>query len=106
MTKFVQNNVRNTLGLAIASIIAGSALSAQALASENIADALSSGTAYGDFRLRYEYVDQDNTKDNAKALTLRSRGCLEKSGLSFFLVSMTSTLRCFSYKNVNTSERK
>lgn len=73
MTKFVQNNVRNTLGLAIASIIAGSALSAQALASENIADALSSGTAYGDFRLRYEYVDQDNTKDNAKALTLRSR---------------------------------
>lgn len=73
MTNVVQNNARNTLGLAIATIIASSSLSSQALASESIADAISSGTAYGDFRLRYEHVEQDNAKDDAKALTLRSR---------------------------------
>lgn len=73
MTKVVQKNARNTLGLAIATIIAGGALSSQAFASDSIAEALSSGTAYGDFRLRYEHVEQDNTAENAKALTLRSR---------------------------------
>lgn len=73
MTKVVQKNAKSTLGLAIATIVAGGALSVPALASDSIAEALSSGKAYGDFRLRYENVDQDNTLDTAKALTLRSR---------------------------------
>lgn len=41
--------------------------------SDAIAEALTSGTAYGDFRMRYETVDQDNGLDDAAALTLRSR---------------------------------
>ncbi len=75
MTQSVKFNMKNTLGLAIASVIAGSALSTQALASvDDITAALTGGTVYGDFRLRYEYVDQDtSTVDSAKALTLRSR---------------------------------
>jgi hypothetical protein len=49
-------------------------MSTQALASsDDITGALTSGTVYGDFRLRYEHVDQDNSVDLAKALTLRFR---------------------------------
>ena len=74
MTKEVKMNAKNTLGLAISAVIAGAAMSTQTLASsDSITEALTSGTAYGDFRLRYEYVDQDNTADSAKGLTLRSR---------------------------------
>ena len=42
-------------------------------AAENITEALTTGKAYGDFRLRYETVSQDNTVDDATALTLRTR---------------------------------
>lgn len=35
--------------------------------------AFSEGTPYGDFRLRYEHVDQDNPLKDADALTLRTR---------------------------------
>ncbi len=45
-----------------------------ALAEEvSFTEALSGGTPYGDFRLRYEHVDQDNALDKANALTLRTR---------------------------------
>jgi hypothetical protein len=40
---------------------------------ETITEAISSGKAKVDFRLRYEGVDQDNPLDNASALTLRTR---------------------------------
>ena len=36
-------------------------------------EAFTEGKPYGDFRLRYENVDQDNPLDNANALTLRTR---------------------------------
>lgn len=39
----------------------------------SITQALKTGKAYGDFRLRYETVEQDNPVDDATALTLRSR---------------------------------
>lgn len=39
---------------------------------DTLGDALKGGSAYGDFRLRYESVDQDNALDDATALTLRS----------------------------------
>ena len=42
-------------------------------AADSIAEALSSGKAYGDFNLRSESVDQDNGVEDASALTLRSR---------------------------------
>ncbi|MDX1757420.1 MAG: alginate export family protein [Marinobacter sp.] len=38
-----------------------------------LTEAFSEGTPYGDFRLRYENVDQDNALDQANALTLRTR---------------------------------
>ncbi|ARN73752.1 alginate export family protein [Oceanicoccus sagamiensis] len=55
-----------------ASLLTISTFSPTAL-SDAIAEALSSGTAYGDFRMRFETVDQDNALDDADALTLRSR---------------------------------
>lgn len=74
MTHTTQFTKKKSLGLAIASVIASGVMSTQALASvDDITAALTGGTAYGDFRLRYEYVDQDNSADSAKALTLRSR---------------------------------
>jgi hypothetical protein len=74
MPQTAQFTKKKTLGLAIASFIATGVMSTQALASaDDITEAFTSGTAYGDFRLRYEYVDQDNALDSAKALTLRSR---------------------------------
>lgn len=73
MTQVVRLHMKKTLPLAIASIVASSAMSTQALASaDDITAALTGGTVYGDFNLRYEHVDQD-LKETAKALTLRSR---------------------------------
>lgn len=73
MTNMVKLNTKHSLGLTIAAVVAGSAFSTQALASaDEITKALTSGTVYGDFRLRYENVEQDNTAKDANALTLRS----------------------------------
>ena len=55
-----------TVGLAMA-------ISSSISRSDSFSDALSNGSSYGDFRLRFEQVDQDNNLDDAKALTLRSR---------------------------------
>lgn len=51
----------------------GIAVPYNAMAADAFADAMSSGKASGDFRLRYEGVEQDNALDDASALTLRSR---------------------------------
>ena len=48
-------------------------LGSQTVLADAIADALTSGKVYGDFRLRYEHVDQDNDLKDADGLTLRSR---------------------------------
>ena len=74
MTNMVKLNTKHSLGLAIAAVVAGGAFSSQALASaDEITKALTSGTVYGDFRLRYENVEQDNTLKDANALTLRTK---------------------------------
>ena len=65
MRKGILNNTRATV--VIATLIAGYAQA------DTIGDAVKSGTAYGDFRLRYESVDQDNAVDDATALTLRTK---------------------------------
>lgn len=57
------------LGLAIL----GGSMSVPALAADSLAEALSSGKAYGNFRLRYESVEQNNALADADALTLRTR---------------------------------
>ena len=57
-----------------AAVMAASAVATQAMAeATSIAEAITSGKAYGDFRLRYEGVEQDNALDDADALTLRSK---------------------------------
>ncbi len=64
----------NVLSLAIAGAVASSFSSvAVAVEGADITEALTNGKAYADFRLRYEFVDQDNALDNAKGMTLRSR---------------------------------
>lgn len=66
----MKNLKRNIL----ASAVALSAVStAPVFAADTISEALTSGKAYGDFRLRYESVEQDNALKDADALTLRSR---------------------------------
>ena len=57
-----------------AAVMAASTVATQAMAeATSIAEAITSGKAYGDFRLRYEGVEQDNALDDADALTLRSK---------------------------------
>lgn len=51
---------------------AGLAASAPAIA-DSVTEAITGGKASGDFRLRYEEVDQDNVVKDASALTLRTR---------------------------------
>lgn len=46
---------------------------AQTTAPESIQEAIAHGQVSLDIRLRYEHVNQDNTLDNADALTLRTR---------------------------------
>ena len=73
MTNKVKLNTKHSLGLAIAAVVAGGAFSSHVqAAAEDITTALTSGTVYGDFRLRYENVEQDNALKDANALTLRS----------------------------------
>lgn len=56
-----------------ASIIVAAGFSVAGVSADAFTDAVTGGKAFGDFRLRYESVDQDNALDNASALTLRSR---------------------------------
>jgi hypothetical protein len=57
-----------------AAVMAASTVATQAMAeATSIAEAITGGKAYGDFRLRYEGVEQDNALDDADALTLRSK---------------------------------
>ncbi len=58
-----------TVGLAVASASAATTASL----TENLANSVTNGKAYFDFRYRYENVDQANITDQARASTLRSR---------------------------------
>jgi len=61
--------------LGVLSITTLTAFAAQspAVAGEAFTEALANGKAYGDIRLRYEMVEQDNTKKDADGLTIRTR---------------------------------
>lgn len=66
-------------------IFTASVLSCQsALAADSVSEAFSSGKASGDFRLRYESVEQNNAAKDAGALTLRSRLAYTTSGYQGF----------------------
>ncbi len=69
----MMKQTNNILGLAIAvSLVSALPLNASA-SLDDLSSAVSSGKAYGDLRLRYENVAQDNSADDANALTLRTR---------------------------------
>ena len=63
--------VNNKVILSVA--ISGMFLAPVTMAADTLSEALSSGKAYGDFRLRYEGVEQDNASKDASALTLRTQ---------------------------------
>jgi hypothetical protein len=69
----INNNKMNehAVSIAVATLIIGSATSQVAFA-EGLTEALSSGKASVDFNLRYENVEQNNTLEDASALTLRT----------------------------------
>lgn len=69
---------------ALAVAIAGCAAAIPAQAADSVAEALSDGKAYGDFRLRYESVEQDNGLDDASALTLRTKLGYQTGSVSGF----------------------
>ena len=61
--------MKKRLAILLVGIIVGS----NVMAADNITEALTTGKASVDMRLRYESVDQDNALADAKSLTLRSR---------------------------------
>jgi alginate export protein len=63
-------NVTRKAGLAVAVALVSSSVQATQV---GFNEALSSGEVYGDFRLRFEQVRQDNALKDAEGLTLRSR---------------------------------
>ncbi|WP_201772752.1 alginate export family protein [Endozoicomonas numazuensis] len=66
--------MKHTKVTVLAAAIAGAAaVSTTQVHADEFIEALTGGEAFGDFRLRYESVDQDNDLKDGKALMLRSR---------------------------------
>jgi hypothetical protein len=63
---------KTTFSIALTTALMGVA-SIQSTQANTFTEALTTGTANSDIRLRYEDVKQDNTAQNASALTLRTR---------------------------------
>jgi len=61
------------LAAACSAVLLGSVTAMPVLAGDNITEALTGGKATMDMRVRYEGVTQDNTLDDATALTVRTR---------------------------------
>ena len=63
---------RNIVSIALTTALLAGVNSQSALA-DSLTQALTTGTASADFRLRYENVEQDNAAQDASALTVRTR---------------------------------
>ncbi len=61
------------LALVLLLVFSGGLQAEESQEVNQITEALTNGVVYGDFRLRFETVDQDNALRDAEALTLRSR---------------------------------
>ncbi len=70
------------------SIAIASSLASTVISANTISNALTGGTAYGDFRLRYESVDQSNNLKNAEALTIRSKLGYKTSSVNHFSATL------------------
>lgn len=62
-----------SISLSVALMFGGFVNVADASLKDGIQEAIDGGNAYGNLRLRYESVDQDNALKDANALTLRTR---------------------------------
>ncbi len=92
------------LPVAISGLLTSSIVHADA-----VTNALTKGKAYGDIRLRYETVDQNNNLKDADALTIRSRVGYNSASVSGFSASLeledSRTVAGFdSYNNTNGSK--
>ncbi len=72
-----------TRNLLLSAAIASASVAPLANA-ESFTDALTKGKATGDIRIRYESVEQDNARDDASALTMRTRIGYKTGELSGF----------------------
>jgi hypothetical protein len=78
------NSVNQLSLVALAVGLASMASLTQASPTDSIAEMVKTGKAKVDLRYRYEAVDEDNAKKDAKASTLRSRLTLETGTVSGF----------------------
>lgn len=81
----------------LASLHAGSVLAAAPVQVQSVYDALMQGKSVSQFRLRYEYVDQDNKADDANAFTLQA--LLGWQTASYLDTSITAQLINISHLN-------
>lgn len=65
--------INNFFLLSGVSLVLVATLAPSAGHSETLHEAISTGKVYGDFNLRYEGVSQDNAREDASSLTLRTR---------------------------------
>lgn len=63
---------KKCIGIALLSAISSMASAADVVEATSLGDAITGGKFSGNFKLRWEYVDQKNNLDDANALTLRS----------------------------------
>lgn len=66
------NFKRKLIGVALLSILPTLAMSAETVEAASFSDAITGGKFSGNFKLRWENVNQDNPLDDANAVTLRS----------------------------------
>lgn len=88
----------------LAAAIAGAAAMPVSVAqADEFIEALTGGEVFGDFRLRYEAVDQDNALKDAKGMTLRSRLGYKTADFYGFsgLIEFEDSRQVFSGDNYN-----
>src|SRR5690554_2846009 len=91
--------------LSIAMLIASGVLVSSYVQADNLSTAFTDGKLLGDFRLRYETNDTDNTATKAEALTLRSRIGFETApvyGMSLLLEGSNTAALVDNYSPEST----
>jgi hypothetical protein len=75
------------IGITLLSAISSIASAADVVEATSLSDAITGGTFSGNFKLRWEYVEQENNLRDANALTLRSLVGYETKPLNGFSVT-------------------
>jgi hypothetical protein len=75
------------IGVALLSTLSSIASAADAVQATSISDAITGGKFFGNFKFRWEYVEQENNLKDANALTLRSLVGYQTKPLNGFSVN-------------------